>query len=311
MRKTVIKPLYRMSLSDLSICSDKVLFLIERDGTILVNYGIDDATKTFLSTTNASLMALPSDVFLKGQVGVATERRNATADALRVAIRDVMLRPKLKWGDDSATYRSFGTIGMDKLDHVHLYFCASTVVQVAQTYLSALGSVGLTQEIIDALKTLNDTYHQQIIDKIKAVALRDTTTEQRITIANQLYSRIVQICEVGKTYWYDKSEANYNDYVIYNTPDMKKPEAGQYGSVHGTMLRSDNNQCPDNALVFIEGVEAPIIPDENGGWEMDTVPVGKRKIRATGDECSDYESEIEILSDQDIEFEILIEPATA
>jgi hypothetical protein len=308
MRKTVVKPLYRMSLADLIALKDKVIFLIDRDGTILVSYGIDDATKEFLDTTTETLMALPSDVYLKGQVGVATQDRNDTADAIKVAIRDIMLRPKLKWGEDSPEYRSFGTVGMDKLDHPHLYFCANIVVQVAEVYLTQLSPFGLTQEIIDALKTLNATYHQQIIDKVKAVALRDTYTEQRITLANQLYSRIVQICEVGKTYWFDKNEANYNDYVIYNTPDMKKPEEGQYGSVHGTLLRSDNNQCPENGLVYIDGVQAPIVPDENGNWEMDTVPVGKRAITATGDECIDFAGEVEVLPDDDVEYNILITP---
>lgn len=298
-----------MSLPDLSILKDKVQLLIARDGGILSNYGIDNATVTFLTDTNQQLMSLPSDVYLKGQVSVATEKRDLSADQIKVAIRDIMLRPKLKFGENSAEYRSFGTVGMDKLDHAHLYFCASTVAQVATLYLTELGPVGLTQAIIDDLTDLNTTFHQQIVDKIKAVALRDTYTEKRITLANMLYNRIVQVCEVGKTYWFDKSEANYNDYVIYNTPDLKKPEPGQYGSAHGSMLRSDNNECPENSLVFIDGVEAPIIPDENGDWEMDMIPVGKRKISATGDECNDFSDEIEILPDEDIEFDILMDPA--
>lgn len=308
MRKTIAKPDYRMSNADLVLLKDKTVMLIGRDGSILSGYGIDNATTTFLDEKTAELMAIPSDVYLKGQVSVATQSRNESGDKVRVYIRDVMLRPKLKYGEHSAEYRSFGVAGMDKLDPIHLYFCACNVIQVAGTYLSDLTDVGLTQDIIDGLQTLNNTFHQQIIDKMKAVGVRDLYTEKRINTANLLYNRIVQICEVGKTYWYDKSEASYNDYVIYNTPTMTQPEPGQYGSIHGTLKRSDNQQVPEGSFVYIDGVEAPIVPNDNGEFEMDTVPTGTREIKATAEECVDFIGSVEIIADQDIEYNIQINP---
>ncbi len=308
MRKTLEKPDYRMSIPDLVGLKDKTTLLIDRDSTILAAYGIDLTTVTFLTDTTTELMNLPADIYLKGQVSVLTQLRDTTADKVRVAIRDIVLRPRLKFGENSAEYRSFGTAGMDNLDPMHLYFCASTVVQVAGLYLSQLTDQGLTQAMLDNLTALNATFHQAIIDKVKAVGLRDLYTEKRITIANLLYNRIVQICDVGKTYWFDKSEASYNDYVIYNTPTLKKPEPGQYGSIHGSVLRADNNEVPESSFVFIDGVEAPIVPDEDGDYEMDMVPVGNRHISATAEECEDFAGDVEIVADEDIEYNILIQP---
>jgi len=44
---------------------------------------------------------------------------------------------------------------------------------------------------------------------------RDTSTENRWTEANEVYTLMMEIANAGKFIWKDESEAYYNDYLVY------------------------------------------------------------------------------------------------
>ena len=308
MRKNIVTPVFRMSFADLAQQGDKVAYLIGRDAAELATYGVDAARLALVKADTLALKDFPPDVFFQAAVSAAVENRDGAAVDIKDRVRNIMVRARSSFGDDSANYRAFGTKGLEGMKHNDLFRCGRLVVYAAGIFFAQLHAKGMEQLEIDDLKAVLVQYDNFIDEKNIAVIKRDLATSQRVALGNKVYAHVTEIFDFGKTYWGSRDEAKYNDYIIYNTPDLKKPEPGQYGAVHGTMVRTDNGVVPDNGLVFLDGVVVPIEVDEDGYWEMDTVPVICKKIRATADNCTDMEADIEILPDDDINFDILMEP---
>jgi hypothetical protein len=308
MRKSIVHPIFRMAFSDLEQLGDTCQSLMVRDAVPLLTYGVDAARLTLVNTLTDDLKNCPTDEELKAAVGIAVEKRDEKADEVKVSIREIMIRAKSGYGEHTSEYRAFGTKAMDDLTASDLCRCARRVVRVASLCLADLSSKGLTQAMIDDLETKNQAFDSRIDAKIDADHARDGATSARVKKGNNLYVEISEIYDYGKNYWVTRDEAMYNDYVIYNTPDMKKPEPGQYGTVHGTMYKTGTTEVPANSLIFFDGVEVPIEVEEDGTWEFDQVPVTAKKIRATADDCADFEADIEVLADSETEFDIDIDP---
>jgi hypothetical protein len=96
---------------------------------------------------------------------------------------------------------------------------------MANAYTVELQAKGLTAGMIADLDTKCTQFDLAIAAKEDAVLAREVATEQRVTLANDLYARIVRICGFGKDYWFTRNEAKYNDYVIYDTPTGTKDDS--------------------------------------------------------------------------------------
>ncbi len=281
MRKTTLKPLFQMSYSSLLELNDSCLYLIDRDASVFTLFGIGEETVTFLTDTGDELRAFRSDEEFLGDMSDATETRDQTADKIKVAIRDVMLRPRMIFGENTAKYRSFGTLGMDAMNDKDLLHCSERVVRAANQFFDLLEPAGLTHAIVDSLDTLSGTFREKINLKIDAVYVRDIGTEERIEIGNKLYNKIVILFDIGKTYWADKSEAKYNDYVIYNTPTGAPPPVGEKGDAEGIMVNGATNQPIVGGLIVADGVDAPAVTNVQGAWNVDDIPTTTTVLRAS------------------------------
>ena len=141
-----------------------------------------------------------------------------------------------------------------------------------------------------------------------AIRKRRATTIDRINLGNNLYGIIIELFSYGKDYWITRNYARYKDYLIYNTPTGKPELSGQVGSVHGTMVDSVTMQPPANGLVMLEGIDDPIEVDEDGNWECEKVPVEFTKIWGSADAHKLFSGTIQIVPNDDIDYDILMEP---
>jgi len=273
MRKTTLKQLFQMGYAALSSLGNNCIFLVGRDGDMFALYNIGEETVTFLTDTNQQLQDFPTDEEFLGDVSIATEKRDLTADKVKVAIRDIMLRPRMIFGEHSTKYRKFATQGMDSLDPEKLQRLACRVVRIANLYFDELEPAGLTPAIVTNLETLAAQLNTQIEEKEDAVFNRDEATEKRIEIGNLLYNKIVILYDIGKTYWFDKSEAKYNDYVIYNTPTGTPPTPGATCNAHGKVTDGVTHQPITTALGLFDGLPAPVTMDSAGSWVATGIPL--------------------------------------
>lgn len=308
MRKSIVHPIFRMAFSALEQLGDTCQNLMIRDATPLLTYGVDATTVATIKALTIDLKDCPTDEELKAAIGMAVEKRDKKGDEVKVGVREIMIRAKSGYGENTSAYRAFGTKGMDDLTASDLCRCARRVVRVANLCLTDLASKGLTQAMIDDLEDKNTEFDTLIDAKVDADHARDGATSARVKKGNALYAAITEVYDFGKNYWITRDEAMYNDYVIYNTPDMKAPQPGQYGTAFGNLYKTGTTDVPENALIFFDGVEVPIEVEEDGSWEFDQVPVTAKKIRATADDCADFEADIEILPDGETEFDIEMDP---
>jgi len=209
---------FNMTYAQLMQLGDKAVILITRDTAELATFGVDAATKTFIANKTQDLKDMPTDEELEATVTDLTEKKDDKAEEVKVAVRGIMVRAKNAFGEQTGNFRRFGSKGMDEMTDGQLYRCGKRVARVAETFLADLAPKGLTQAIIDALKTTNNQFDDKIDLQDDAKRQRDIATAARIRLGNNLYAKIAEVCDYGKEYWATRNEAKYNDYVIYDVP---------------------------------------------------------------------------------------------
>ena len=218
MKKQEPKTDFNFSFANLEQLGDKAVDLIVRDAAELVDYGVDTAYKDALELTVQNLKDFPTDEELQGVATIATEQKDAAADAFRTGVRSIMVRVKQVFKSGSATYNRFGTKGLDDMTDNELVRCGGRVSRMATQYLTELAAKGLTAGMITDLDALTDALDDAIDTQDEAIRARNVGTQERIELANGLYAKIVEVFDFGKDYWFSRNEAKYNDYIIYNEP---------------------------------------------------------------------------------------------
>jgi len=216
MKKEEPKTDFNFSYAALEQLGDKADDLMDRDATELADYGVDATYRTDLAAKTQALKEHPTDEELQGTVSEATEIKNAASDTLKVSIRGVMVRVKQVFKVGSAKYKQFGTKGLDDMTVNELVRCGRRVSRMATKYLTELAPKGVTATMITDLDTLIGAMDDAIDDLDTANRDRNVATQERVDMANDLYANIVELFDFGKDHWYTRSEAKYNDYIIYN-----------------------------------------------------------------------------------------------
>jgi hypothetical protein len=202
---------------------------VRRDKVEFEKFGI---TEDDVADTDAMALEweqIKSDEELLGDHVQATQDKDALAEEVREAIRPIMTRAANKFGADSGKYRKFGVWDLSHLEGGGLIYTANRVVRVAKSFLTVLESTGLTQAMIDNLLAKISSYSLKLGVQDDAESDRDIATEERAEKANAIYLRVAQYCKTGQDIWVGRSEAKYNDYVIYDTPSGGKEEPPKAG----------------------------------------------------------------------------------
>lgn len=222
MQKNEYRPDFHMPYSALMQLGDKAVLLAQRDIAVLSLYGINEEYINILKEKTLALKDMPTDEELLARVSIGTAEKNDTADAIRTAVRSIMIRAKIVYGYNSAEYNYFGVKELDRMNDNELLRCAKSVARIAEENLTALSEKGLTQKEITALYNRTQDFDNNIDAKDTAVSKRDIATAQRLELGNELYQLITEVFDYGKDYWYSRAEAKYNDYIIYEHKAGKK-----------------------------------------------------------------------------------------
>jgi hypothetical protein len=111
-------------------------------------------------------------------------------------------------------------MGMTNLKTSEFWIMSLSAIDLAQEKLAILANRGLTQHDIDNLRTAAAKLQQAIQAKIQAVRVRDEATQERAEKGNYLFDLISDISIVGKGHYANINEAKYNDYVLYDGPNV-------------------------------------------------------------------------------------------
>jgi hypothetical protein len=126
-----------------------------------------------------------------------------------------MFRVNRLYGNTSPEYRRYGTKDMYTQDDANLVLIGYRVHRVALEQLQELSNKGLNMTELTDFKHKVEQFDDAIDEKSAAVRTRDSTQQDRLTIANDLYLGIVELFAAGKQLYEGIDEAKYNDYIIY------------------------------------------------------------------------------------------------
>jgi len=218
MKKHEVIRLYNFSDAKLiEIGNEKIAFM-RRDLDAFVSFGLDDTKFTELETKITDFSNLVTDIETSNEQVQITEQKDAKAEELRVAIRNVMTRVAQKYGNASARYANYGTATLSKQSDSDLIITAKRVVRVGTANLGDLVTEGLASTHLDTITTLTDEFGNLLISQKLKIGERDIKQEDRVEDGNAIYSLLVKYTQTGQDIWETSDVAKYNDYIIYNTP---------------------------------------------------------------------------------------------
>lgn len=224
-----LKPNFMFSLAKLSCLAMNAVQLGTRDINEMSSYGIDIDFIQEIENRNNAVRDFATDHELLGDEMDRNETKVAYFDDTKVGIRTMMVKVKQVFNEDSPTWILFGTKGLNEMNELQLIKCGFRVVRRATQFLNQLLPKGVTQVMIDELKTtvlnFDNAYDKQQDAKFE----RKSTTVQRLILANELYAMVTELMASGKNYWCTRNNVKYKEYVIYNTPSGKKPKAAPKG----------------------------------------------------------------------------------
>ena len=223
-----LKRNYNLLDSELCMFTSNLCNFLTRDLADLSVLGLTAPMITSLKALGDAFEIYPPDATFAGDLMIATENKNALREQIQEIIRTMALRVETKWGADSGKYKRLNLGPLVRLTDDMLLVTSRDMKIKMTEYLTALASLGLTQDMLDDWEDLNDQFELARNAQADAVAVRDEKTMERINKGNQLYGYVVTYCNFGKRIYEKTNPARYNDYIIYtgSTPGTLEPPTG-------------------------------------------------------------------------------------
>lgn len=206
---------YKFSDANLKQLADAVIMTVQRDLAYFANRGVNAATLATLRTAVDQFADTATDEEMVAAISLATEAKEAAAEAVRVMIRTIRSMAQNKWPKGGAAYAGFNFEGMATLNDDQLVRFARQVLRMATLMLTPLASEGLTAAMLTQLSTLTAAFDSAIDRKVSAVNQRDYAAQERIEKGNGIYREMMRLCNTGKDLFSTRDAARYNDYLMY------------------------------------------------------------------------------------------------
>jgi hypothetical protein len=191
-----------------------VVEFMNRDSTEFAGRGVTQVDIDAFETQGNDFEAFSPDSFYQMFVTQEVEVKNAARADCALQARKMAAIVEQVYGNKSGVYKGlrYGNVANAKDDS--FITLMRNIAKVCETFLANMSSSGMSQTLIDNLRAeaqiMEDKFHAISIKE----AERDDATEERITLANDLYNNLSKYCQIGKSIWEDVSESKYNDYVI-------------------------------------------------------------------------------------------------
>jgi hypothetical protein len=222
MKKQPTQRQYNFPDADLYVqCMERIKYA-NRDIVHFESYGYSKEKLAGFLATCDKFRKLPDDDELVGDQMIVTDKKYAAAEKLKTAIRSVMTRVEIKFGNRTGRYRKFGTAKMGDMTDAQLLFCGRRVVRVARAQLDFLEEVGVNENNIKRVADASQDFENALNIQQDKVAERDIAVESRIEIGNKIYESLVLLCNIGKDIWAEKDSAKYENYTIYESNNDQK-----------------------------------------------------------------------------------------
>ena len=285
---------FKMSDPDFVQKCDIIAAFCLRDKAKFLLYSFTDSDRDRFVADILTFKEINSDEYWEGLKMEKTQAKNDSRAALLAVIAPVRDRVKMKFGEQSAIYRSLRLAEITKSSDEDLYFAAKRVRSMAGAKKTELQTKGLTDAMLEALDTAIREFDDAIDQVETAISERDEQTEIRVNMANSLYAEMVAICEIGKSAWVNESEAKYNDYVIY------QPAPGK-AILTGKVTDSVTLAPIADAMVELEETDLVTETDAQGNYLFADIDPGVYTLLVDAENYEPYNKpEIHVRQDETV-----------
>ena len=213
---------YNFPDADLYVMCKESIKNAHRDIKEFESYGYDKGRlKGFLNNCE-KFRKLPDDDEMVGDQMIVTEKKYEAVEKLKTAIRSIMTRVAIKYGNRSGRYRKFGTAKMGDMTDAQLLFCGRRVARVAYAQIDFLDDVGINEKNITRVTDACKRFENALNIQQDKVADRDISVEHRIVQGNKIYQELIVLCNIGKDIWADSDPVKYEQYTIYESNNEQK-----------------------------------------------------------------------------------------
>lgn len=213
---------YHLTDAELVTKSKEKLRFMRRDAVHFAQYGITESEFEMLEQQIETFSDWETDIEVKAIQTEITLAKKAKADAVIEAIKKVMTIVALKFKKGSAIYKAFGTYKLALQKEADLHLTAKLVVERGLLHMSELSVHGLTLDQLNTITALNNEYFDVLLNQKVAQANRKNCNNDRILLGNEIYTKLKRYTTLGLSIWRTKSEAMYNDYLMYDKTNAKE-----------------------------------------------------------------------------------------
>ncbi len=194
----------------------------------------------------------PDEVYLALQTG-ATQARNDAQRDIGVIMREVAGIAANVLGPKSADYRTLRYDRVATAEAPEFLLLIDTFTDRIEAYLPRFENRGIDEETITNLRSQIAPFQQKIKDVDSAFANRDVATEARRNAANALYDDMANLADIAKVYWESRSEAKYNDYIIYHQSSTAQSRNGMLKAAETKTRELHSMTADTNIIIKNEG----------------------------------------------------------
>lgn len=228
MRKQEVHRKFNFPDADLYVRCAETARYAARDIEEFKKYGYAAEKLTGFINQCEKFKNLPDDDELVGDQMIVTEKKYDAAEKLKNAIRSIMTRVEMKYGNRSGRYRKFGTAKMGDMTDAQLLFCGRRVVRVSRQQIDFLEDVGLSEKQIIRVSDACTVFENAMNIQQDRIADRDISVEVRVEQSNKIYDEWVNICNIGKDIWLERDPIKYEQYCIYESNNDQKIARKQF-----------------------------------------------------------------------------------
>ncbi len=203
-------------------CNDKHQVLV-RDADDLAKRGVTAKRVADFEQQAQAFAALPTDGELDTAKQEATDRKVAAHTKVVTQLQVVMGIVGTVNDPRTASYKMFGSAGLDSASDGDLYVGLLRAVRVGRARLATYAAAGLTPELLNELEDANKKFLDRMDEQTDAEHDRGSAADTRIVAGNALYDELIALCAVGKALYATTDARKYQDYVV---TDTAAPPAG-------------------------------------------------------------------------------------
>ncbi|MDB5268085.1 MAG: hypothetical protein JWP58_1125 [Hymenobacter sp.] len=218
MRQTQPVALFHMSQSELiKVSFDKHNFLV-RDAGELAPRGVTLPRIAAFDGLRTAFETLPTDIELDTAKQVATLAKEAMQTQAVTQLQAIMGIVGTVHEARTASYKMFGSSGLDNGAEAELYVGLLRVVRVGTAHLGEYQQAGLTPEMLQELAASANSFLSLLGKQQDAESARGRAADVRIVAANKLYTELIDLCGIGKALYATTDARKYADYVVDDAP---------------------------------------------------------------------------------------------